>query len=127
MLQATGFSKLQGLAAQCARAAKPYGMSPDEQHQAKLAFVAAARAFLEQIDTFRSHAMHISLLANDLHCRYCNQPNSSDKWPLQGDRVGFVYNEEPGAHSLEIYCPHCKKNWYVNWDRDPGPIEPLGF
>jgi hypothetical protein len=46
---------------------------------------------------------------------------------LQGDRVGFVYNEEPGAHSLEIHCPHCKKSWYVNWDRDPGPIEPLGF
>ena len=71
--------------------------------------------------------MHISLLANDLHCRHCNKPNSSDRWPLQGDRVGFVFKEEPGQYSLEVYCPHCQKNWYVVWDRDPGPIEPLGL
>jgi hypothetical protein len=54
MLQATGFGKVQGLAAQCARAGVPYAMSPDELYQAKLEFVAAARAFLEQMDTFRS-------------------------------------------------------------------------
>ena len=71
--------------------------------------------------------MHISLLANDLHCRHCNKPNTSDRWPLHGDRVGFVFKEEPGQYSLEVLCPHCQKYWYVVWDRDPGPIEPLGL
>jgi len=71
--------------------------------------------------------MNISLLANDLYCRYCNKPNSSDRWPLRGDRVGFVGKEEPGQYSLEIYCPHCKKKWYIVWDLDPGPIQPLGL
>lgn len=71
--------------------------------------------------------MHISLLANDLHCRHCNTPNSSDRWPLHGDQVGFVFKDEAGPHSLEILCPSCKKTWYVVWDRDPGPIERLGL
>jgi phage FluMu protein Com len=71
--------------------------------------------------------MAISLLANDLHCYHCNKPNSSDRWPLRGDRVGFVWKEETGQYSLEIHCPHCNKKWYVVWDLDPGPIQPLGL
>jgi len=40
----------------------------------------------------------------------------------------FYYQSEPGKYSLPVTCPHCAKEWYVVWDANPGPIEPLtGF
>lgn len=71
--------------------------------------------------------MHISLLADDLHCYHCHQPNSSDRWPLHGDHVALYFQGEPGRYSLDMNCPHCGKKCYIVWDRDPGPIEPLGL
>lgn len=71
--------------------------------------------------------MHISLLADDLRCYHCHEPNSVDRWPLHGDHVPLYFQKEPGRFSLDICCPHCKKNWYVVWDQDPGSIERLGL
>ena len=71
--------------------------------------------------------MHLSQFANDLTCPYCSASNSTSRWPVQGDYVGFYFQRESGKFSLDVHCPHCLKTWYVVWDQDPGPIEPLGL
>ncbi len=71
--------------------------------------------------------MHISLLANDLHCAHCHSQNAATEWPLNGDHTALYSQREPGQYSLAIHCPSCDKDWYVVWDMDPGPIKPLGL
>lgn len=39
----------------------------------------------------------------------------------------FLLQEEPGNYTLKVTCPNYKKDWYVVWDNNPGPIKPLLF
>ncbi len=69
--------------------------------------------------------MHISNFAHKLKCKHCGEFHGTDKWPVNGDRVAFYYQREPGNISLKVNCPHCKNDWYVVWDNDPGQIQPF--
>ncbi len=71
--------------------------------------------------------MHISQFADDLTCQHCWKSQKAKEWPINGDHVPFFYQKEPGNFNLELTCPHCGKVWYVVWDDNPGPIEPLFF
>lgn len=71
--------------------------------------------------------MHISEFANDLHCQHCWKAHGTKVWPVNGDYVAFYYQKEPGNYTLKLTCPHCGRDWYVVWDDDPGPMEPLSF
>ena len=69
--------------------------------------------------------MSMSQFAGNLKCYCCSKPNKTAQWPVNGDRVPFYYQSEPGNHTLTITCPHCGKDWYIVWDDNPGPMEPL--
>jgi len=69
--------------------------------------------------------INISRMAHKLMCKHCGEFHGTDKWPVNGDTCAFYNQVEPGKFSLEVNCPHCKENWYVVWDRDPGEIQPL--
>lgn len=71
--------------------------------------------------------MHIAEFANELRCQYCGKSHGTKVWPINGDYVGFYYQKEKGNYTLPVICPHCANEWYVVWDDDPGPIEPLSF
>jgi len=66
-----------------------------------------------------------SVLALKLHCINCDGWHAVDRWPLNGDRVPmrFQASSKPGAHVLDVRCPHCGGIWYVAWDEYPGPVE----
>lgn len=68
---------------------------------------------------------HISQFADKLKCKYCGKIHGTDKWPIDGDQVGFYYQKDPGKYTLPVHCPNCGKEWYVVWDQDPGPIKIL--
>jgi hypothetical protein len=61
-----------------------------------------------------------SQFANNLVRQYCGKENSATRWPTQGDMVPFLYQKEPGRYQVTIRCPHCRKEWYVVWDDNPG-------
>jgi hypothetical protein len=69
--------------------------------------------------------MNASVFADKLRCAHCGETNAAKEWPANGDRVPFYYQREPGQFCLKLNCPHCKKDWYVAWDIDPGPAAPL--
>ena len=69
--------------------------------------------------------MVISLFAGKLSCQHCGKTHGSKQWPASGDSVPFYYQTEPGKYTLAVLCPHCKKEWYVVWDDNPGPIQPV--
>lgn len=69
--------------------------------------------------------MHISVFANELRCQHCGKTHGTKVWPVNGDHVAFFFQEEPGNYTLKVTCPHCGKDWYIVWDDNPGPIEPL--
>jgi len=71
--------------------------------------------------------MHISQFASDLTCQHCYKHHGTKEWPVNGDMTAFYYQTEPGNYTLTLTCPHCGKEWYVVWDDNPGPIEPLTF
>lgn len=71
--------------------------------------------------------MHLSEFADKLTCQYCYKNHGTKLWPTSGDIVPFYYQKEPGKYNLIVTCPHCKKEWYVVWDDNPGPIRQLGF
>ena len=71
--------------------------------------------------------MHFSEFAGKLSCKHCGKAHGTNQWPVNGDMVPFYYQAEPGRYSLKVACPHCKKDWYVVWDANPGPIQPLLF
>jgi Zn finger protein HypA/HybF involved in hydrogenase expression len=69
--------------------------------------------------------MGVSWFANQLKCQHCIKTHGTTQWPANGDQVPFYFQKEPGRHTLGVICPHCQKRWYVVWDGDPGPIEPV--
>lgn len=69
--------------------------------------------------------MHISQFAGKIRCAHCSQLCSTKLWPINGDRTPFYFQREPGKYQVTVDCPHCTKTWYVAWDDDPGPIQPL--
>jgi len=71
--------------------------------------------------------VHISMFAGELRCIHCGNINKAKEWPLHGDMVPFYYQKEPGNYTLKLTCPHCKKEWYIVWDDNPGPIQPLSL
>jgi endogenous inhibitor of DNA gyrase (YacG/DUF329 family) len=71
--------------------------------------------------------MHISEFADQLPCTYCGKTHRTKEWPVNGDMVPFYSQKEPGNYNLSLTCPHCGKRWYVTWDDNPGPTEPLTF
>jgi len=64
----------------------------------------------------------LSWFAGNLMCRHCGEVNQTKEWPLNGDKVPFYYQKEPGNYNVKVHCPHCNKDWYVVWDDDPGPV-----
>ena len=71
--------------------------------------------------------MHISEFASKLRCQHCGMEHGTNQWPTDGDRVPFYFQDSPGRYTLSVTCPKCKKEWYVVWDQNPGPITPLLF
>jgi hypothetical protein len=71
--------------------------------------------------------MHISQFANGLRCQHCGKAHATKQWPVNGDMTPFYYQKEKGRYTLTVNCPHCGKEWYVVWDDNPGPIQPLMF
>ena len=71
--------------------------------------------------------MHISQFASTLRCEHCGKSNKTNQWPTNGDSVPFYYQDEPGDYNLPVICPHCGKEWYVVWDKNPGAIQPLDW
>ena len=69
--------------------------------------------------------MHISRFAHQLKCTHCEEFHGTDKWPVDGDMVPFYHQNKSGNFSLKVTCPHCGSDWYVVWDNNPGPIQPL--
>lgn len=69
--------------------------------------------------------LHISEFANKLRCQHCGKEHKTQEWPLNGDMVPFYFQKEPGNHTLNVTYPDCGKEWYVVWDDNPGPVEPL--
>lgn len=69
--------------------------------------------------------MHISMFANELVCQHGHKIHGTEGWPTNGDMTPFFFQKQPSNHSLQTKCPHCKKDWYVVWDNDPGAIQPL--
>ncbi len=78
-------------------------------------------------DFFDSHGIHISLTASKLRCQHCNENHGTKVWPVNGDHVAFYFQKETGNYTLKVTCPYCKKDWYVVWDDNPGPIKQLSF
>ena len=75
--------------------------------------------------TRKEAEMGISWFANELKCRYCFKTHGTKQWPTNEDHVPFFFQKEAGNHTLTVQCPHCGKEWYVVWDGNPGPIEPV--
>ena len=71
--------------------------------------------------------MHVSNVAHKLKCRHCGEFQGTDKWPINGDQNTFYYKKEPGNYSLKINCSHCKDDFYIVWNYDPGQIKSLSF
>lgn len=71
--------------------------------------------------------MHVSSFAHKLKCPHCGEFHGTGKWPVNGDRIGFYNQIDPGNFSLKIDCPNCKRDWYVVWDINPGQILPLSI
>jgi len=71
--------------------------------------------------------INISEFADKLICQYCYKTHGTKSWPVNGDMVPFYHQKEPGNYNLKVTCPYCKKEWYVVWDDNPGPIKSLGF
>lgn len=69
--------------------------------------------------------MHMSQFADKLQCQHCRKTHGTKQWPTGGDMVPFYFQKEPGAYTLTVTCPHCNAAWYVVWDDNPGPIQPL--
>jgi hypothetical protein len=68
---------------------------------------------------------HTSVYAGRLQCQRCGKTYQAEEWPLNGDRVPFYFQTEPGNFQVLARCPHCNKDWYVVWDDDPGPVTRL--
>ena len=71
--------------------------------------------------------MNISHFANKLRCQNCGQTHSTTQWPINGDNIPFYLQTEKGKYTLSVNCPHCRKEWYIVWDNNPGEIRPIGF
>jgi len=69
----------------------------------------------------------MSKFAGNLKCEICSQPHPATEWPVNGDRVPFYFEREPGRYSVEVWCPKFDRPWYVVWDDDPGTMRPTGF
>ena len=73
----------------------------------------------------KNPAVAFSRFANDLQCKYCGKVNVAPEWPPRGDYVPFYYQtpeeteEQRGAYTVEVHCPHCDRDWYVVWDSPP--------
>ena len=63
--------------------------------------------------------------AKNLYCPHCGQLNSADRWPARGDLLQYFCQTARGAFGVPVNCPHCKSEWYVVWDSDPGPLARL--
>lgn len=74
---------------------------------------------------YQERSYKMSKFAHKLRCEMCGQPHAARSWPVNGDRVPFYFQRESGEYSVEIHCPKFDKVWYVVWDDDPGPIEPV--
>ena len=68
---------------------------------------------------------HWSRIATQLRCVHCGNVHRTYEWPLKGDYEAVYFGENPGKFSLKVTCPLCKKDWYVYWYEDPGPIRAL--
>jgi endogenous inhibitor of DNA gyrase (YacG/DUF329 family) len=71
--------------------------------------------------------MLLSQFAKKLECQHCYKPNKADVWPVNGDFIPFCYSTNPGEYQIKIVCPECRKEWYIVWDDNPGPIQKLGY
>lgn len=63
-----------------------------------------------------------SEFASKLDCLKCQKTHAVPQWPENGDRVAYYYQAQQGAYGFRTQCPHCKHEWWVVWDQDPGPL-----
>lgn len=66
-----------------------------------------------------------SEFASKLDCLRCQKTHAVPRWPKNGDFVPYYYEANPGPYGFQTQCPHCKHEWWVVWDRDPGPLLPV--
>jgi len=94
--------------------------------EGKLFWFREMQGYLEKIRLRDKSIKHISEFADKLWCPHCGKPNKTEEWPINGDRVPFYFQKEPGNHNVKVQCPHCNKEWYIVWDDYPGPVKRLG-
>jgi len=73
-------------------------------------------------DIAKNDIYHFSEFANKIPCPKCGKNNSISKWPKNGDSVGWFCEDERGNYSLPVTCSSCNRDFYVNWDNNPGPF-----
>ena len=66
-----------------------------------------------------------SEFASKLDCFKCGKTHGVQRWPQNGDLVGYYYEDKQGAYGIQTVCPHCKHEWWIVWDQDPGPLQPV--
>ena len=93
--------------------------------QEKLFWFRQMQGYLEKIMPRERGSIHISEFADKLWCPHCGKPNKTEEWPINGDRVPFYFQKEPGNHNVKVQCSHCNKEWYIVWDDNPGPVTRL--
>lgn len=69
--------------------------------------------------------MHMSTMADDIPCLKCGASNRVREWPTNGDYVGWYCETQPQEYSVRVRCEKCGNEFFVVWDRDPGPVRPL--
>ena len=66
-----------------------------------------------------------SQFAKGMVCAHCSQTNKTHMWPKYGDSVALYHDLEPSGFYIAMSCSHCKREWYIVWEINPGEAMPL--